>query len=109
MFLYFFLKYYKFPKYTFYRNFAEYLNNECITRFTVCTKCPECTIALVAIDKIQADVPVPDDHSYSSNSKPGTQSLIIVKSYAKLTTPSVIKVVNAGVNFSTAQHLPPRG
>ena len=45
----------------------------------------------------QADVTAPNDHSYSSNSKPESQSLINTKSYGQLTTPSlsVIKVVKA--------------
>ena len=72
-----------------------YIAGYIVKKITVCIKCPECAIALVAIDQSRADQTVPDDHSYSSNSKPESQSLI--KSYAKLITPSpsVVKVVKA--------------
>ena len=74
-----------------------YIAGYIVKKITVCIKCPECAIALVAIDKSQAEVPVLDDHSYSSNSKPESQSLITIKSYGKLITPSpsVVKVVKA--------------
>ncbi|CAB4032804.1 THAP domain-containing 9, partial, partial [Paramuricea clavata] len=74
-----------------------YIAGYIVKKITVCIKCPECAIALVAIDKSQAEVPVPDDHSYRSNSKPESQSLITIKSYGKLITlsPSVVKVVKA--------------
>ena len=72
-----------------------YIAGYIVKKITVCIKRKECAIALVAIDKSQAEVPVPDDHSYSSNSKPESQSLITVKSYGKLITPSVVKVVKA--------------
>ena len=74
-----------------------YIAGYIVKKITVCIKCPECAIALVAIDKSQAEVPVLDDHSYSSNSKPESQSLINIKSYGKLMTPSpsVVKVVKA--------------
>ena len=59
-----------------------YISGYIVKKITVCIKCPECAIALVAIDQSQADQTVPDDHnSYSSNSKPESQSLINVKSY----------------------------
>ena len=74
-----------------------YIAGYVVKKITVCIKCPECAIALVAFDKSQADVTAPNDHSYNSNSKPESQSLIAIKSYGKLTTPSpsVIKVVKA--------------
>ena len=74
-----------------------YIAGYIVKKITVCIKCPECAIALVAIDQSRADQTVSDDHSYSSNSKPESQSLITVKSYAKLITPSpsVVKVVKA--------------
>jgi hypothetical protein len=74
-----------------------YIAGYIVKKITVCIKCPECAIASVAIDKSQAEVPVLDDHSYSSNSKPESQSLITIKSYGKLITPSpsVVKVVKA--------------
>ena len=74
-----------------------YIAGYIVKKITLCIKSPECAIALVAIDNSQANVLVPDDHSYCSNSKPESQSLISIKSYGKLTTPSpsVVKVVKA--------------
>jgi hypothetical protein len=51
-----------------------YIAGYIVQKITVCIKCPECAIALVAIDQSQADQTVPDDHnSYSSNSKTESQ------------------------------------
>ena len=55
-------------------NILAYIARYIVKKITVCIKCPECAIALVAIDQSQADQTVPDDdNSYSSNSKPESQ------------------------------------
>ena len=56
-----------------------YIAGYIVMKITFCIKCPECAIALVAFDKSQADVTAPNDHSYSSNSKLESQSLIGIK------------------------------
>jgi hypothetical protein len=72
----------------------SYIAGYIVKKITVCIKCPECAIALVAVDNSQSALP---DHCYSSNSQCKSPSLITFKSYGKLVTPSqsVVKVVTA--------------
>ena len=72
----------------------SYIAGYIVKKITECIKCPECAIALVAVDNSQSASP---DHCYSSNSQRTSPSLITFKGYGKLITPSqsVVKVVTA--------------
>ena len=72
----------------------SYIAGYIVKKITECIKCPECAIALVAVDNSQSASP---DHCYSSNSQCTSPSLITFKGYGKLITPSqsVVKVVTA--------------